>query len=103
MTLTVSAAAMLAALSLLLLFREGVRGHRLLLCVFPVVLAFLLRLLCMDHVTYDYVDFLSRWWETFRELGGFGAIRLDVGNYNVPLPLFSGRHLLSPRQPPPPD
>ena len=88
MTLTVSAAAVLAALSLLLLFREGVRGHRLLLCVFPVVLAFLLRLLCMDHVTYDYVDFLSRWWETFRELGGFSAIRLDVGNYNVPYLYF---------------
>lgn len=87
MTLTVSAA-VLAALSLLLLFREGVRGHRLLLCVFPVVLAFLLRLLCMDHVTYDYVDFLSRWWASFRELGGFSAIRLNVGNYNVPYLYF---------------
>ena len=87
MILTLSTA-VLAVLSLLLLFREGVRGHRLLLCVFPVVLAFLLRLLCMDHVTYDYVDFLSRWWASFRDLGGFEAIRLNVGNYNVPYLYF---------------
>ena len=79
---------LLAALALLILWREGVRGARLLLCILPVAAAFLLRLLCMDHVTYDYTDFLSGWAAWFREHGGWAAVKDPVGNYNAPYLYF---------------
>lgn len=48
-----------------------------------LVLAVLIRLFLLPHVTLDYQDFLSKWVEHFRQHGGFAALRDPVGNYNV--------------------
>ena len=80
--------ALLAAAALAILFREGIRGRRLLLCILPVALAFILRWACMDHMTYDYLDFLSNWAAWFREHGGWSAVKDPVGNYNAPYLYF---------------
>ena len=79
-----AALALLAAAALAILFREGIRGRRLLLCIRPVALAFILRWACMDHMTYDYLDFLSNWATWFREHGGWSAVKDPVENYNAP-------------------
>lgn len=52
-----------------------------------------LRAAFLDYRTLDYLDFLSRWVDFFREHGHFRALRYGVGNYNIPylyfLALFS--------------
>ena len=82
MILLLAMAAMAAAL---LCRQEG--GYGLLLLL-PVGLAFFLRVLCLDHMSLDYQDFLAQWVGFFRNNGGFAAIRLPVGNYNVPYLYF---------------
>ena len=79
---------LLALLSLLLLRREGYGRRVLLPLLLPIALALLLRALALDHITYDYRDFLSQWAAFFRERGGFAAIREPVGDYNVPYLYF---------------
>ncbi|MEG0765472.1 MAG: conjugal transfer protein TraL, partial [Pseudoflavonifractor sp.] len=59
-----------------------------LLCLLPIGLAFFLRVFCLDHMTYDYMDFLSHWAAFFRENGGFTALRQPIGDYNVPYLYF---------------
>jgi len=58
-----------------------------------ILLAMVLRALCMDYETLDYQNFLTRWVRTIREQGGFQALKWNIGNYNVPylyfLALFS--------------
>lgn len=39
-------------------------------------------------MTYDYQDFLSGWASFFRENGGWAAVALPKGNYNVPYLYF---------------
>lgn len=51
-------------------------------------LALLLRAACLDHVTDDYVTFLSDWAAFFRENGGWAAVALPKGNYNAPYLYF---------------
>jgi len=55
--------------------------------------AFLIRALALDYETLDYQNFLSRWVAFYRDNGGFRAIRVPLGNYNIPylyfLALFS--------------
>ncbi|MEG2118779.1 MAG: conjugal transfer protein TraL [Pseudoflavonifractor sp.] len=58
------------------------------LCLLPIGLALFLRALCMDHITYDYMDFLSQWAAFFRENGGFAALNQPIGDYNVPYLYF---------------
>lgn len=77
-----------AALALALLRREGCPGMTLLLLLLPVAAALYLRLLCLDYQSQDYVSFLSRWAAFFRDNGGFSAIKLPVGDYNVPYLYF---------------
>lgn len=77
--------AMAAAAGVLLARRGDGLGPLLLL---PVGLAFFLRALCLDHMSLDYQDFLAQWVGFFRQNGGFAAIRLPVGNYNVPYLYF---------------
>lgn len=79
---------LLAMLSLLLLRREGYGRRVFLPLLLPIALALLLRALALDHITYDYRDFLSQWAAFFRERGGFAAIREPVGDYNVPYLCF---------------
>ena len=58
-----------------------------------LLLAMVLRGLCMEHETLDYQDFLAKWVQRLREQGGFAGLRWSIGNYNVPylyfLALFS--------------
>ena len=49
---------------------------------------FLIRAVCLNHVTLDYVNFLSRWVQYFRTNGGFRALNQSVGNYNLPYLYF---------------
>ena len=82
-------------LGLWLLYRSGVLKSRLswAVSVLLLTLALGLRALLFDYETLDYLNFLSRWVEFFREHGGFSAMRYPIGNYNIPylyfLALFS--------------
>lgn len=78
----------LALLAVLLLVRAGLSENNLLLAVLPIGIAFFLRAVCMDYLSYDYRDFLSHWAAFFRDNGGFAAIREPVGDYNVPYLYF---------------
>ena len=51
-------------------------------------LALLLRAACLDHVTDDYVTFLSDWAAFFRDNGGWAAVALPKGNYTAPYLYF---------------
>lgn len=62
--------------------------EHVLYAMLPVGLAFFLRAAMLDHQSADYMDFLSRWVETFRQNGGFGAIKQPIGNYNAPYLYF---------------
>lgn len=75
---------LMAALALVLLkLNNGVFAALL-----PVGLAFFLRALMLFYVSSDYEIFLSQWLAALRENGGFSAIRLPIGNYNVPYLYF---------------
>lgn len=80
--------AALAALALWLLRRTGCSPDRLCALLLPVGLAFFLRAALLDYVADDYEIFLSQWVTTFRDNGGFAAIKLPIGNYNVPYLYF---------------
>ncbi len=58
-----------------------------------LALAFGLRLAVLPYETLDYQNFLTKWVTFFRENGGFRALAVPVGNYNIPylyfLALFS--------------
>ena len=41
------------------------------LCLTALVAALAVRVPMLSHQTYDYLDFLSRWVQFFREIGGF--------------------------------
>lgn len=75
-------------LALLPLRRAGYGGNKLALAFLVLALAALLRAVCLDHITYDYRDFLSQWAAFFRENGGFAAIKEPVGDYNAPYLYF---------------
>lgn len=78
----------LAGLSFFLLHRAGCSRSTLLFGLLPIGLAFLLRALALDHITYDYRDFLSHWAAFFRDNGGFAAIKQPIGDYNAPYLYF---------------
>ena len=90
--------ALLAAeglLGLFLLQRSGVLKSlwAWVVSVLLLALALGLRAAVFDYKTLDYINFLSRWVEFFRQYGGFEAMRYPIGNYNIPylyfLALFS--------------
>ena len=54
---------------------------------FPSDLLFFLRALCLEHVTYDYRDFLSGWASFFGKTAAGRQWRAK-GNYNVPYLYF---------------
>lgn len=80
--------AVLAALCIVLVSGQAQENSVLCMCLLPIGLALFLRVLCLDHMTYDYQDFLSGWAAFFRENGGFSAVALPKGNYNVPYLYF---------------
>ena len=82
-------------LGLWLLHRSGVLKKKIswILSVLLLALALGLRAAAFDYETLDYINFLSRWVDFFRQFGGFAALKHPVGNYNIPylyfLALFS--------------
>lgn len=58
-----------------------------------VYVLLLLRVLCFDKQTGDYITFLKPWTQYFRDSGGFAGLGRSIGNYNIPylafLALFS--------------
>lgn len=77
-----------AVLALALLRCEGCPDMTLLLLLLPIAAALYLRLFCLDYQTLDYQTFLTKWVAFFRDNGGFSAIKLPVGDYNVPYLYF---------------
>ncbi len=47
------------------------------------VLAVILRVICLDFKSEDYIKFLSEWVTFFKENGGWSALKYSVGDYNV--------------------
>lgn len=80
--------AALAALAVFLLHRSGIGLNRLYPALLPIGLAFFLRAIFLDYAANDYEVFLSQWVATFRDNGGFAAIKQPIGNYNVPYLYF---------------
>ena len=78
----------LAGLALWLLYRQGLGREKLLAALLPIGLAVFLRALLLDYQSADYQMFLSQWAATFRENGGFAAVKLPIGNYNAPYLYF---------------
>ena len=79
---------LLSAATLALLLMSSQSTPRLFTAMLPVGLAFFLRALMLSYVSSDYEIFLSQWISAFRENGGFAALRLSIGNYNVPYLYF---------------
>ena len=49
-----------------------------------IFISFALRFSMLNHKTYDYLDFLTKWVSYFRDNGGFSALSNPIGNYNIP-------------------
>ena len=77
-----------ALLALWLLRRSGCPADRRWAALLPVGLALFLRAAMLYYVADDYTIFLSQWLAAFRDNGGFSAIKLSIGNYNVPYLYF---------------
>lgn len=75
-------------LAAFLLYSEQCPTKTVLLLLLPVAAALYLRLCLLDHQTHDYQTFLAQWVEFFRQNGGFSAIGLSVGDYNMPYLYF---------------
>lgn len=60
----------------------------MLVSVLLIAAAFTVRGLCLDYMTLDYKDFLSKWVDFYRQNGGFKALHYPLGNYNIPYSLF---------------
>ena len=73
-----------------LLLHAGVLKSRraVFVSVLLVAAAFTVRRLCLDYVTLDYKDFLSKWVDFYRQNGGFKALHYPLGNYNIPYLYF---------------
>ncbi len=78
----------IAVLALILLALEGCSPALVWALLLPVSLALFFRVLALDHITYDYQDFLAKWASAFREGGGFAAVKENIGNYNAPYLYF---------------
>lgn len=51
--------------------------------VIGIVVALLIRYICLDFESFDYLSFLRKWVQHFAENGGWSAIKDQVGDYNV--------------------
>lgn len=83
------------ALGMLLLWHEGLlkNSAHLAFAVLFMLGAVVIRSFMLDFESDDYLAFLAPWTQFFRDNGGFKALGLSVGNYNLPylyfLALFS--------------
>ena len=87
-TFVAAALLVLAALAVALVWLETRRADCVMVMLLPIGAAMLVRALCLDYVSLDYTNFLSRWYEYFQTNGGFAAIAGSVGDYNVPYLYF---------------
>lgn len=75
-----------------LLWREGLLKTRreLVLGLLFAAGTFVLRYAAMDHETYDYIDWISRWVQHFRDNGLWQGLGMEIWacNYNVPYLYF---------------
>lgn len=87
---TITILLVIAAGALVLLYLTGVlrRPEHVVICAALIAGAFVIRGLCMSHVTLDYEDFLSQWVDYYRQNGGFAALGDKIGNYNLPYLYF---------------
>lgn len=53
------------------------------LLVAGVVVALFIRYLCLDFESFDYMGFISKWVQYFRDNGGFYGLKNQIGDYNV--------------------
>ena len=79
-----------ALFAFFLLMHAGVLKSRraVLVSVLLIAAAFTVRGLCLDYMTLDYKDFLSKWVDFYRQNGGFKALHYPLGNYNIPYLYF---------------
>jgi len=56
----------------------------LLLSLICIVLAVTARLFLFDFESYDYMSFLSPWYDFIKSNGGFNALKFDFSNYSPP-------------------
>ena len=78
----------LAGLALGLLRLLSLGREEMLDALLRIGLAVFLRALLLDYQSADYQMFLSQWAATFRDSGGFAAVKLPIGNYNAPYLYF---------------
>lgn len=80
----------IAVMSLVLLWREGLiyDERRLLITIFCIAAAFIVRALLLEYRSGDYNSCLTVWVDNFRTNGGFTALKNSVGNYNYPYLYF---------------
>lgn len=89
-TVSITILLFIAAGALVLLYVSGMlrRPEQVVICALLIAGAFVIRALCMSHVTLDYETFLSQWVKFYRENGGFAALGQKIGNYNLPYLYF---------------
>ncbi len=73
-------------LSLFFLWRDGYLEHGgvLAISIAAAAAAFALRICFIDYRSGDYNSFLVNWVQFYRENGGFAALDVPVGDYNLP-------------------
>ena len=81
---TITILLVIAAGALVLLYLTGVlrRPEHVVICAALIAGAFVIRGLCMSHVTLDYEDFLSQWVDYYRQNGGFAALGDKAEEYS---------------------
>ena len=75
-----------ALISFFLLYKSNVieEKNKKIVAVLLLVMAFGVRYLNLNHVSQDYIIFLSEWIQTFKDNGGLKGLSESVGNYNIP-------------------
>lgn len=73
----------------LLVGKGNIRSSKgIAICALLLGLALFLRICCLDYASGDYNSFLAKWVAFFRENGGFAALNVSIGDYNVPYLYF---------------
>ncbi len=52
--------------------------------VVVILLAIIMRISMFNFQSKDYVGFIEKWFYQIKELGGFKALKYNIGDYNVP-------------------
>lgn len=60
------------------------KHYLLLFGIIITILALGIRICMLDYQSYDYVNFLSEWFDYLKEHGGLHALRSYPGDYNAP-------------------